>query len=91
MTSNVDVKLGISEGDQEDSFQNATLQGAGELVAFSIATFISIPSDVAEKGEATIAAFIESTLLQATQSTGGKLKFSVQIGPSLAAEGDDDE
>lgn len=64
---------------------NATLQGAGEKIAFSIAASLTVPDDISSQGEDTVAAYIEGALSAASAAHPG-LSFDVQIGPSREAE-----
>lgn len=63
--SKVTVTTGINEGDQEDSFQNATLQGLGDNLAVSIETRITVPPNIIEQGEAATSMYIEGVLMAA--------------------------
>jgi hypothetical protein len=76
----VSLLLGVSEDDQRCSFENATLQGSG-VSAFSVATRINIPVDVAEQGDDEVTEFIGKVLTTAIKASPA-LSFDVQIGPS---------
>jgi len=77
----VQVREGVSAGEQESSFMNATLQDAGEATSFSVATKLEIPEYVISKGEAAIAGYISGALGRASSSVSG-LSFEVEIGPT---------
>lgn len=77
----VKIEKNCSEADQEGSFMNATLQGAGDKIAFSIATYVSVPKNIYAKGENEVAAYLMQQLSAAADAASG-LKFSVQIGTS---------
>jgi hypothetical protein len=74
----VSLLLGVSADDQRGSFQNATMQGGA--AAFSIATHIDVPVDVAAGREAAIAEYVQGTLDAAVKASPA-LSFDVQVGP----------
>lgn len=80
----VTVDAGTDEDQQESSFMNATLQGAGEAVVMSISTSLEVPEDVIANGEASIAKYVQKVLSIAASSCPG-LSFQVQVGPSRDA------
>lgn len=82
--SGVSAEMGCAENDQSTSFMNATLQGAGNDLAISIATHIDIPEAVSVKGEQAVAQHLKDQLSSAANAYHG-LSFSVQIGPSDSA------
>ena len=82
----VSIESGISSGEQESSFMNATLQSAGVTFAISVATNVDIPDYVLSKGEAAIAGYLEDLLSRAATLVPG-LSFDVKVGP----EDDPDE
>ena len=65
---------------QESTFMNATLQGLGNGIAISIATFLNVPDEVTVKGEADTKLYIKEMLSKAAENIPG-LTFEVQIGP----------
>ncbi len=82
------IQTGYSEEQQESSFMNATLQGAG-AVAFSIATHITVPDDVSAQGEACVANYLRDALTAATQAAAEYgLKFHAQVGAARGYESD---
>ncbi len=81
----VNISLGVSEEEQEGSFQNATLQGAGDSLAFSIATRLKVPESVAAEGETAVAQYLQDALTLASRVVEG-LEFEVQIGASRDAQ-----
>ena len=76
ITKPLEIKIGIPETVQESSFANATLQGPGS-VAFSIATYVEITTEVAAKGQRAVAAFLREKL---TPIATNGVTFVVQIG-----------
>lgn len=85
MPNKVNIATGIPEDEQESSFMNATLQGAGPGIAFSIATKLDIPDEIISKGEAMVATYISQTLETAAAGAPG-LHFEVQLGLSRDAK-----
>jgi hypothetical protein len=82
---NVCVEAGIPEDDQQGSFQNATLQGAGDNLAFSIATHLDIPDEIAREGEGAVASYITEQMARVAAAGVPGLRFTVQIGASRDA------
>ena len=79
------LRTGQDEGTQISNFQNATFQFAGPLVALSIATSVKVPEEVANLGEAAVAAWVNTVLLAASNAVEPKaLTFEVHVGPSDA-------
>lgn len=74
----VNIETGISEGDQQDTFQNATLQGSDEI-AFSIATFVKVPKDYSEE---QVEQFLRDVLTRVTDCAP-EISFEVQIGEAM--------
>lgn len=81
--SNVKVTGGICGDDQQGSFENATMQTAGDYLAFSVKTTLAVPDSVANESEKAAARYIESLLDRASSLVPG-LSFEVQIGPNEA-------
>lgn len=81
----VKIETGLSEGDQQSSFQNATLQGAGDRLAFSVATEMDIPEDVSSQGEIAVADYLREQFSKAT-AVVPNLRFDIQLGVSHAVE-----
>jgi hypothetical protein len=84
----VHIETGISESDQLGSFTNATLQGAGDDIAVSIAAIVSVPESIYGQGEEAVATYLKAILGKAAYVTSGVLCFEVQIGPSQDNEED---
>lgn len=80
----VRITSGIEEGDQLDTFQNATLFGVGDDLAVSIAARVAVPEDVAEGGEAAVVTYLNEALTAATTAVP-QLSFEVQVGPTMYA------
>lgn len=78
------IDVGPDEEAQESGFMNATLQGAGNKVAFSISTSIDVPKDIIESGQDEIAKFIGDTLTAAA-SQFRCMSFRAMVGPSREA------
>jgi hypothetical protein len=79
------VKPGYVETDQMNGFMNASIQGAGERHAFSVATLFAIPEDITSKGEDAIATYIADSLDRAASVVDG-LQFQVALGLSADYE-----
>lgn len=75
----VSITRGIPEGEQTSSFQNATLQGAGGGIAFSIASHVKVPDSIVARGESAVADYLNDLLSRAAASADGLL-FEVQVG-----------
>ena len=82
--SGVNVVTGIDEHDQELKFTNSTLQNAGKMVSFSVATYVEIPEEIAFSGEDAVAAFLAAQLSKANRNVPC-LEFDVQVGLSKDA------
>lgn len=72
------------EDAQAGSFMNATLQSAGDEIAFSVATMVKVPGEVVVQGVDAVANYINEVLYAASQASGG-LSFEAQVGPSSSA------
>jgi hypothetical protein len=83
--SSVKVTGGICGDDQQGSFENATMQTAGDYLSFSVKTTLAVPDSVANESEKAAARYIESMLDRASSLVPG-LSFEVQIGPNEAEE-----
>lgn len=82
----VNIQTGCDEQSQESSFMNATLQGAGTEVAFSIATELDVPESISNQGEQAVAEYLRKVLtIAATAAAEYGLSFDVQVGPSREA------
>lgn len=79
------ITQNVPESAQESGFMNATLQSAGEKIAFSISTSLTVPKEISDRGQQAVAEFIENALKTASAAVMG-LNFDVQIGPSLDEE-----
>lgn len=79
----VKVTGGICADDQQGSFENATMQYAGDYLSFSVKTNLEVPDGIANQGEKPAADYIESMLRRASSLVPG-LAFEVQIGPNEA-------
>jgi hypothetical protein len=88
----VGLKVGAEydEDAQAGSFMNATLQSAGDEIAFSIATTVMVPGIVVAQGLWAVAHYINETLHAASQVSEG-LSFEAQVGPSGDAVDDSDD
>lgn len=80
---------GVSGGEQEGSFMNATLQGS-EGVSFSIAVHVGLPASV--RTEAQVHRFLKDVFLDAIEHTDklygqSTLNVEIQIGPTDDGEG----
>jgi hypothetical protein len=82
------VKPGFCESAQMDGFMNASIQGAGERHAFSVATLFAIPEGVTSKGEDAIATYIADSLDRAASVVDG-LQFQVALGLSQDYENEE--
>jgi hypothetical protein len=78
----VKITTGVPEEDQRSSFQNATLQGAGNI-AFSVSTRIEVPEEVAKRGGDAVNAFVREALELAAGASPA-ISFEVQSGPASA-------
>lgn len=85
--SSVKITGGICGDDQQGSFENATMQTAGDYLAFSIKTTLAVPDSVANQGEPVAARYIETVLERASGLVPG-LAFEVQLGPNETPEED---
>lgn len=82
----VTIETGCDEEGQQSSFMNATLQGAGPMIAFSVATELDIPGSVSENGEQAVAEYLREALTVAAKAAAKYgLTFDVQVGPSREA------
>lgn len=82
----VSIATGCDEEGQESDFMNSTLQGAGNEVAFSIATELDVPKSVYELGEQGVAEYLQKVLtIAASAAAEYGLAFDVQVGPSRDA------
>lgn len=81
VANGVAMVVGPDEEEQESSFMNATLQGAGKHVAFSIATNLLVPETVVAEGLDSVVRHIRYELARATIKCSG-LSFVVQVGAS---------
>lgn len=77
VTGRATVDVGVPGGDQLDSFQNATLQYAGD-VAVSVACHVDVPEDVVERGAGAVGWWVGQLL----SGVDGRLSFHVQVGPN---------
>lgn len=85
----VHVLYGVSPGEQESSFQNATLQSDEDFViSFSVATHITLPPGVAtnQRRAAQFIGRICDRMAKAAARNGCTVTFEVQVGRE-----DDDE
>lgn len=82
------VKPGYCESAQMDGFMNASIQGAGERHAFSVATLFAIPEGITSKGEDAIATYIADSLDRAASVVDG-LQFQVALGLSQDYENEE--
>lgn len=74
------IEDGISAGDQESSFMNATLQDVADYdLSFSVATHIGIPADVTD--EERLRNYL-AMILQRVTDLGLGIAFEVQLGPT---------
>ncbi len=85
MSKNVTIEKGVPESEQTSSFINATLDGFGEKVAISIATYIKVPDSMKNAGEDEIASYVENILTSACKASD-QLVFDVKIGRSMDCE-----
>lgn len=86
MTGTLNIHTGVSESDQQGSFQNATLQGLGERQAISIA--VTVPGPLSFDPDATpeaIRTFLHDSF-GALVARG--FDVEIQIGPSVDFEED---
>lgn len=70
----------VDEDSQESSFMNATLQDASDTVAFSVATTVEVPHDVASLGEQEITGYL-SEILSTASTRVPVVQFHIQVGP----------
>jgi hypothetical protein len=80
----VKIETGTDENNQMANFQNGTLQSLGPDLAITIQTFVEQPSNE-NLQESELNAYVKQLLTLASAATGGKLRFEVQIGPSIDA------
>lgn len=78
------IEFGVPEDEQEGSFMNSTLQGAGDDLAFSVATEVEVPPEIAARGEGAVGVYLRSVLDAAAGVVSG-VRFHVQMGPSREA------
>lgn len=79
------LRTGQDEAAQISSFQNATFQLAGPLIALSIATSVNVPEEIINRGEAAVAEWVAAVLAAAANAVArNALSFEVHVGSSDA-------
>lgn len=76
--SKVTIRKDVEEEEQQAMFQNATLQGAADI-AFSIATFVKVPSEVLTQGQDAVAEYLRKLL---GEREPANVSYEIEIGPA---------
>ncbi len=74
----VTIRKDVEEEDQREMFQNATLQGEA-AIAFSIATFVKVPSEVYAQGQDAVAGYLHTLL---GEREPANVTYEIEIGPA---------
>lgn len=82
MSVTINAGTDFDEDAQAGSFMNATLQSAGDAVAFSVATRVEVPEAVYALGIEAVSEFLVDTLEKAICECP-MLRFQVQVGPAI--------
>jgi len=76
----VSLTVGIDEEAQQANFANATLQGNGEKLAFSVATYITFATEYASPDELADAVLKVLRAMPRHPIPGVEVEFEVEVG-----------
>jgi len=76
----VSLTVGIDEETQQANFANATLQGNGEKLAFSVATYITFATEYATPDELADAVLKVLRAMLWHPTPGAEVEFEVEVG-----------